>query len=247
MKLFDADVRLGHSLFGYDLDLVTLRASMDRLNIGRAVLSSVRPRDYNINAGNDAVINAVNADPERFVGFARVDPWQGDDAIREIRRTVGQGGLRGVFMDPWEDHFSVAAPMLDPIVQTAHALDIPVMIAGGYPQFAHPSQIAALARRHPDTTIIATHGGQINISGLLLGDAQIMLKTAPNVIINTSGVYREDYLEDSIAEFGTHRVIFGSGAPIFDQSFETQRIHRAHISDDVKQKIGWDNIANIVD
>ncbi len=247
MKLFDADVRLGQSLFGYNLDLATLRRNMDQLDIGRVLLSSVRPRNYDLIAGNDAVLRAVNSDRDRFVGLARIDPWQGDDAVAELRRTVRQGGLRGVFLDPWEDHFTVSDPMLDPIVDTAVSLGVPVMVAGGYPQFAHPSQIAALARRHPDATIIATHGGQINISGLLLGDAQIMLRTAPNVIINTSGVYREDYLEDSIAEFGTHRVIFGSGAPIFDQAFETQRIHRAHVDDAVKQQIGWDNIARLVE
>ena len=247
MRLFDADVRLGESIYGYGLDLATLRNNMDRLDIGRVVLSSVRPKDYDVRAGNDVVLDAVTSDPDRFVGFARVDPWQGDDAIGEIERTVRHDGLRGVFLDPWEDHFTAADPMLDPIVDTAVRLGVPIMIAGGYPQFSHPSQIAALARRHSDATIIATHGGQINISGLLLGDAQIMLRTAPNVIINTSGVYREDYIEDSIAEFGTHRVVFGSGAPIFDQSFETQRVHRAHVDDSIKQQIGWDNIARLVE
>lgn len=247
MELFDADVRLGQSLFGYALDLTTLKKNMDRHGIGRAIVSPVRPRTYDLKAANDTIIDAIGLDPEHLVGFARVDPWQGDDAIAEIQRAVGQGGLRGVFLDPWEDHFTVADPMLDPIVQAAVSLGIPVMVAGGYPQFAHPSQIAALARRNPEATIIATHGGQINISGLLLGDAQIMLRTAPNVIINTSGVYREDYLEDTIAEFGAHRVVFGSGAPIFDQPFETQRIHKAHVSDDVKRQIGWDNIARLVD
>ena len=44
MKLFDADVRLGQSLFGYNLDVATLRRNMDQLDIGRVLLSSVRPR-----------------------------------------------------------------------------------------------------------------------------------------------------------------------------------------------------------
>jgi predicted TIM-barrel fold metal-dependent hydrolase len=120
------------------------------------------------------------------------------------------------------------------------------MVAGGYPQFSHPSQIAALARRHPSATLIATHGGQINISGLLIADALIMLRSAPNIIINTSGVYREDYIEDCVSEFGAQRVIFGSGSPVFDQAFETLRLHKAHLADEIKQQIGWDNIARLV-
>ena len=246
MKLFDADVRIGQSLFGYQLDVATLRSNMDRLGIGRAVVSPVRPKNYDLGASNDAIIQAVKADTEHLTGFARIDPWQGDAAVAEVSRTVSKGGLRGIFLDPWEDHFAIADPMIDPVVQAAVSLGVPIMVAGGYPQCSHPSQIAALARRNPDATIIATHGGQINISGLLLADAQIMLRTAPNVIINTSGVYREDYIEDSISEFGSHRVVFGSGAPIFDQSFETLRIHKAHVTDEIKQQIGWDNIARIL-
>jgi uncharacterized protein len=246
MQLFDSDVRLGESLFGYRLDEATLLANMDQHGIGRAIVHPVRPKSYDFGAANDLIIAAVRANRERLSGFARVDPWQGDEAIAELQRVVAQGGLRGLVLDPWEDHFAIADPMLDPLVAAATALGIPIMVQGGFPQFSHPSQIAALARRHPDAVFIATHGGQINISGLLLADALIMLRTASNVIINTSGVYREDYIEDCVGEFGPRRVIFGSGAPIFNQAFETLRIHKAHLTDDIKQQIGWENVARLV-
>ena len=247
MRLFDADVRLGHSLFGYELDEATLSATMKRLDIERAVVCPVRPKNYDLRAANDDVIKVVQSNPSQWVGFARVDPWQEVEAVAEVRRAVTQGGLRGVFLDPWEDHFSVSASIIDPIVETATSLGIPIMVAAGYPQFSHPSQIAALARRHPNATFIATHGGQINISGLLLTDAQIMLRTAPNVLINTSGVYREDFIEDCVDEFGAHRVLFGSGSPIFDQGFEVLRVLKAHLADETKEQIGWKNISQLVD
>ena len=247
MRLFDADVRLGQSLFGYQLDEATLSASMKRLNIGRAVICPVRPKNYDLRAANDHVIKVMQSNPSQLVGFARVDPWQEVDAVAEVRRAVTQGGLRGLFLDPWEDHFSVASALVDPIIEVASSLRVPIMVAAGYPQFSHPSQIAALARRHPNSTFIATHGGQINISGLLLADAQIMLRTAPNILINTSGVYREDFIEDCVNEFGAHRVVFGSGSPIFDQAFEVLRVLKAHLADETKEQIGWTNISQLVD
>jgi predicted TIM-barrel fold metal-dependent hydrolase len=246
LQLFDADVRLGTSLFGYQLDSATLLAMMERNGIARALVHPVRPRDSDLRAANDLVRDAVRASPDRLTGFARVDPWLGDDAIVELRRAIREGGLRGLSLDPWEDHYDIASPMLDPLIDAATSLRIPVMVAGGYPQFSHPSQIAALARRHPTAQFIATHGGQINISGLLLADAQIMLRSAANVMINTSGVYREDYIEDCVEEFGAERVIFGSGAPIFQQDFETRRIHLAHFSDTIKQQVGFDNIERLL-
>jgi predicted TIM-barrel fold metal-dependent hydrolase len=246
LKLFDADVRLGTSLFGYQLGPAKLLAMMERNGIARALVHPVRPRDFDLRAANDFVSDAVRTNPDKFTGFARVDPWLGDDAIAELRRAVDDCGLRGLSLDPWEDHFDIAAPMLDPLIEAATSLRIPVMVAGGYPQFSHPSQIAALARRHSSVRFIATHGGQINISGLLLADAQIMLRSAANVTINTSGVYREDYIEDCVEEFGAERVIFGSGSPIFQQDFETRRIHLAHFSDAIKQQVGAGNIERLL-
>jgi len=244
--LYDAEVRFGQSLYGYQLDLETLNRQMERHGIARAVLCPVRPPSYDLSPANDAVAAAVASDPTRFVGFARVDPWQGERALAELDRAVGDLGLRGLYLDPWEDHFVISDALVDPLVARAAAGKLPVMVTGGYTNFSHPSQLAALARRHPEATIVATHGGQLNISGLLLADAQIMLRLAPNVIIETSGVYREDFIEDCIAEFGPGRVLFGSGTPIFDQGYETLRIRLAHVDDAVKQQIGWDNIARLV-
>ena len=115
------------------------------------------------------------------------------------------------------------------------------MLAGGYPGFSHPSQIGDLARQFPDLTIIATHGGQLNISGLLLADAGRMLRKNPNVIMETSGIYREDFIEDTVKELGAGRVLFGSNSPYMDQGFEAQRIRRAHLDDAAKRAMGREN------
>src|SRR3712207_8846180 len=40
---------------------------------------------------------------------------------------------------------------------------VPVIVAAGYPWVAHASQVRALAEQATDTTIIMSHGGQINI------------------------------------------------------------------------------------
>jgi predicted TIM-barrel fold metal-dependent hydrolase len=122
---------------------------------------------------------------------------------------------------------------------------LPLMLAGGYPGFSHPSQIGDLARQFPDVTIIATHGGQLNISGMLLADAGRMLRTHANVIMETSGIYREDFIEDTVGELGAERVVFGSNAPYMDQGFEASRIRLAHLDDGAKRLMGRENIARI--
>lgn len=246
MDLFDAHVRIGQSIYGYALTTTDLLRQMDELAIGRAVLCPVRTIMGHRRAANDDVAHAVGSNPDRFVGFARVDPWSGEEAVTELERAITQLGLRGVLLDAWEDHFVISSSTVDPIVSAAGGLHIPVLIAGGYPQFSHPSQIAALAARHPEVQFIATHGGQLNISGLLLSDARAMLQANPNVAIETSGVYRLDYIEDTVAEFGPKRVFFGSGAPVFDARLEVLRVRMAHLSDDVKHAIGFGNLTELL-
>jgi predicted TIM-barrel fold metal-dependent hydrolase len=124
--------------------------------------------------------------------------------------------------------------------------DLPLLLAGGYPRFSHPSQIGDLARQFQDVTIIATHGGQLNISGLLLADAGRMLRANSNVVLETSGIYREDFIEDTVQELGAERVVFGSNAPYMDLGFETLRVRLAHLSDAEKELIGHGNPRRIL-
>ena len=134
MQLFDADVRLGDSLYGYSLDLPRLVDQMAALDIARAVLCPVRPATGGQSAANDLVAAAVAADPQRFVGFARVDPWTGSAALAELDRCVLQLGLRGLLLDPWEDHFVVSSAMVDPIVERAGELRLVVPAYWWLPQ-----------------------------------------------------------------------------------------------------------------
>jgi predicted TIM-barrel fold metal-dependent hydrolase len=76
-----------------------------------------------------------------------------------------------------------------------------------------------------------THGGQINISGLGQADAMHVLRTCPNVSIETSGVYRQDFLEDVVAELGAARVLFGSNSPRMDPRLEVQRVRWARLAE----------------
>lgn len=246
MRLLDLHVRLGESAFGYALDIPTLTSRMDELDIAHAVLCPVRPREGHLASANEAVAAAVQAEPRRFSGFARVDPWLRDAALAELERAVDQLRLSGLLLDPWEDRFVISDTLVDPIVEHATRRGLPILIAGGYANTSHPTQIGALAKRHPEARLIATHGGQLNISGLLLGDARTLLQNCANVSIETSGVYREDFIEDTVAEFGAHRVFFGSSAPVFDQRLEVLRIRLAHLPDEAKAAVGYRNAAQLL-
>ena len=239
--LIDAHSHLGESLFGHRQSVDDLIGTMDSEYIQHSIVMPLKPRAYLFGPENDRIASAVSAHPDRLSGFARVDPWQRDDALAELVRALDELRLIGLYLHPFEEQFAANDELIFPLLEVLRERSLPLMLAGGYPGFSHPSQIGDLARQFPDLTIIATHGGQLNISGLLLADAGRMLRKNPNVLMETSGIYREDFIEDTVKELGAGRVLFGSNSPYMDQGFEAQRIRRAHLDDAAKRTMGREN------
>src|SRR5262249_13051165 len=77
------------------------------------------------------------------------------------------------------------------------------------------------------TTFVATNGGQINISGLGQEDAFLALEACPNLLVQTSGVYREDFLEGVVERFGAERLLYASAYPQFEPRLELLRVRWA--------------------
>jgi predicted TIM-barrel fold metal-dependent hydrolase len=227
--IIDSHVHAGESLFGHSLSAGEIQKEMDRLGIDRAVLVPFKPPGYHMGPANDLVAGIVRQHPERFLGLGRVDPWQGESALREARRIFERLGLSGLFIHPWEECCPLTAPVLQPLMELAGKAGKPVMISGGHVRVSHPRQVEYLARKHPDVTIIATSGGQIDICGQLMWDAEEMLSACPNVILETSGIYRRDFIEQMSGKLGPERVMFGSGSPYFHQEFEMERITSAQV------------------
>ncbi|HYY87886.1 MAG TPA: amidohydrolase family protein [Chloroflexota bacterium] len=236
----DAFVFLGQSLLGYGQSEAELLARLDAADVERAVVCPVKPRGYHLAPANDLVAEAA-ARQQRFVGLARVDPHFEDDALRELDRAVETLGLRGLFLHPWEETFRVNDPRVDPLLRRCADLDVPVLIATGYPWLSEAAQVGDLARRFPSVPIVMTHGGQINISGLGQADAFDVLRRYPNVNIETSGVYRQDFLLDVATDLGAERVLFGSNSPRMDMRLEVQRARWADLPEAARALILGNN------
>lgn len=235
--IVDAHVYLGSCLFGYGQSLEEIRATMDRLGIDMSVLVPVKPRDYHLGPMNELVAEAASANSDRFLGLCRVDPWQGPAARAEVRRGFEELGAAGLYLDPWEESFQVNDEIVDPLVEEAARHGAPIVINAGHPRVSHPTQVWDLARRFPGAQFVACNGGQINICGMLIFEARRMLEACPNVVIQTAGTYREDFLEEIVTEVGEERVLFASRSPVYDQEFEMARVLLAHLSEAQKARL----------
>ncbi|QWF84241.1 amidohydrolase family protein [Amycolatopsis sp. CA-230715] len=131
---------------------------MDGAGIGAAVLLA---HDGLFNAtpeSNDELAEFVAADRSRMVGFGTVNP-RNANAVAETERMLGELGLAGLKLHPWLQGFSMHEPALDPICEVVKAHGGILLSHDGTPPYSTPSQIAALARRHPELPVVLGHGG----------------------------------------------------------------------------------------
>lgn len=243
--IFDFRVFLGRSFDGTQQTVSDLLRTMDSLEIEMALAYPLKPLSYDLKQANTDLANGIKDYPDRLVGAARLDPWQ-PDAPETGRRSVESYGLRALYFNPWEENFRIDRDILDPLLALAGEYGLPVIVATGYPWLSEALQVSKLAQRWPQVPVVMTNGGQINISGLGQADATIALRQTPNLYIDTAGIYRQDFIEETIEEFGGERLLFGSGAPYFDQRYEIKRIHLAKVDNGQRQAVQGRNAGQLL-
>lgn len=243
--IFDLRTFIGESFNGRKQRVEDLLRSMDALNIEMAMVSPLKPLSYNLDEANGSLADAISGHMDRLVGAVRIDPWQ-PDALETLLRGVEEHSCRALFLNPWEEQFRADSPRLDPLMQVLSDYDIPLIIAAGYPWFSEALQVCSLASRWPDIPIVMTNGGQINISGLGQADATLALHKARNLYIETAGVYRQDFIEETLQMFGPGRILYGSGSPYFDQRYELLRVKYLKVSREQLNAIMSDNALRLL-
>ncbi len=145
---------------------------------------------------NDFVAECVQRHPDVFVGFASVDPWKGKAAIVELRRAVGDLGLRGVKLHPSAQAFAPNDKRFYDLWATAAELAVPLLFhtgttglgagvegGGGIKLgYSRPVFLDDVAADFPELTIIGAHP-----SWPWQDEMLAVVQHKPNVWIDLSG------------------------------------------------------------
>jgi uncharacterized protein len=115
--------------------------------------------DSRIRQDNDNVAAACAHSGGGMLPFCTVNPSLGAEAITEFRRCLETLNCRGLKLHPWLQGCSPSAKEIDSLCDVAGDFGVPVLFHDGTPPFGLPSQMALLAHRHPQTTIILGHCG----------------------------------------------------------------------------------------
>lgn len=188
---------------------------MDRAGVDKAVIWLTPPYLREVAESNHYVYEAMQAHPDRLLGFGWVDPHLGLDAMHdEIRRCHEVYGFYGVKMNGAQNHFYIdhpqlALPLVDAIAETG--LVLAFHIGTDAYEATHPNRLATIARRHPERRILMIHMGGVGFHDLSNAAIEVM-QAHPN-ITGVGSALRPINVLKAIQKLGAERVCFGSDTP----------------------------------
>ena len=205
---------------------------MDAAGIHKAVVFPFNDEvpGISFSRSNDRVYSDVADNPDRLIGFGRLDPNQGDQAVAEARRCVVELGLSGIKLHPHAQNFAIDSMTVYSIAEWVAALrpDIPIIFDNG--KSTSPNKlIGDLAGAFPKVTFILAH--------MRGGDFIEVTAAHDNIYIQTTGVPQVEVVQKCVDELGADRVMMGSDSPYHSMEDEVKKVDALQLSESEKQMV----------
>lgn len=220
------------------------RHGINRICLYMGMTWSRVPKPDDFRRQNDHVLEALQHWGQRAFGFVYLNSHYVKESLAELDRCVRDGPMIGVKL--WVARRCADAD-IDPIIRRATELKAVVfqhtwLKAGGNdPGESTPMDIAALAARHPDASLICGHTGGDWERGIRV------IRPYENVAADLAGSDpTAGFTEMAVRELGAERVLFGSDAG--GRSFASQlaKVTGADIPDAARRLILGENLNRLL-
>ena len=230
-------------------------AGLDRLTL--------LPQDYTSTVGcvvsNEEIRQLVDAAPDKFIGFAGVDPLD-PEAPDTLQDAFTRLNLKGLNLHTGRHHLLPSDPRMEPIYEICERYHKPIMFHAGLSwepdtqtSYCTPLAFEIVAEKHPKLKICMGHFGWPWVRET----AMLMLKY-PNVYADTGALYfdnaREFYTQTFTRDIPItwidrslrHQVMFGSNNPRFEQIRMAQAIGELGFRDSTLELIRGGNALEFI-
>lgn len=175
---------------------------------------------------NEEIIDAARENSDIMVAFASIDPHKGKMAVREARRLIEEGGVRGFKFHPTCQGFFPNDRLAYPLYEVIAEHKLPAIFHSGHSgigtgmpgggglrlKYSNPIHLDDVAADFPDMTIIIAHP-----SWPWQDEALSVCLHKPNVYIDLSG-WSPKYFPANLVQYANtllkDRVLFGSDFPV---------------------------------
>lgn len=193
------------------------------------------PQDYTSQAGGAVVTNEeirllVDLAPDKFIGFAGVDPLS-PGAAEALEHAFGDLRLKGLKLHPSRQRFYPCDERLSALYDICEKYDKPIVFHSGLSwepdtlsKYARPVEFEELAYRRPRLRICLAHFGWPWVQ-----ETAMLMAKYPNIFADTgilyfdsarefySRIFTQDLPVTWIDRSLRHQIMFGSNNPRFEQ------------------------------
>ncbi|HEY8582123.1 MAG TPA: amidohydrolase family protein [Capillimicrobium sp.] len=218
---------------------VTLQA-MDAAGVGFGLLSAWHgPRGPLIS--NDEVARWVAAHPDRLAGLASVDLARPMEAVRELRRCVGELGFVGLRMLPWLWEVPPTDRRFYPLYAACVELGVPFCTQVGHTGPLRPSEVGRpipyidqVAIDFPELVIVGGHIGYPWTEEMVA-----VCRKHENVYIDTSAYTVRRYPDELVrylrSRGGRRKVLFGTNFPMIAPTAALEGLDELGLDDETRE------------
>ena len=188
------------------------------------------------------LVDYVNRFPDRLIGFARIHPGGGEEAVKAVEEAAKYPDqIKGIKLHPVCTLQKPYGKLSIPVIKKAAELGLPVFSHCCDKVGSQPWQVGFGAQAVPEATIICHMGGYFR------GEETIrMAKACPNVCLDTSSIPYPKIVMKAIEELGPDRVLFATDNPAGDPVSDLAKITQLGLDDETLEKVLWKNAARIM-
>jgi predicted TIM-barrel fold metal-dependent hydrolase len=202
---------------------------------------------------NDKVVEFAAENADIAIAFASIDPSRGAEGVREARRLVQGGGIRGLKLHPPIQCFAPNDRMAYPLYEVFAEAKLPVLfhtghsgIGTGLPggggirlKYGNPMLIDDVAVDFPEMPIILAHP-----SFPWQDEAISVCLHKPTVYIDLSG-WSPKYFSPTLVQYANtllkHKVLYGSDYPVLTPDRWLADFQQINIKEEVRPLILKEN------
>lgn len=198
----------------------------------------------------------LEEEKDRMAGIVRIDPSQVDATLDRMERWIANGPAVGIKYQgrSYQEPVNCAHPNNDPIIERAAELGAVVYIhtwlktggdpryvgGGNFPGESSPMDVAELASRFPDVSMVCGHSG---------GTWEIAVRAIrphENVLFEYAGTPPWSGMVDYGVEWlGADRLVWGGHVTSRSFSTELSKVFDADLTDDQRMKVFGENLRRI--
>lgn len=218
-----------------------LLEEMDRAGVEQSCISSFLSIGPDEMAGNDMVGQAIEHYPDRFVGYAVVNPNRPDKAESELNRCFDSLGCKAIKLHPAFHHYPIEGLGYKKTLEFA-AQRRSVILSHDW---GSPEILERLSSSYPAVRFIIAHTGfwdarrEFAYAGVIRQHSNVFVELA------YSNIYY-GALDRLVVELGASKVLFGSDCVLHDQAYQLGRVVYSRLSNDDQRLILGENMRRLL-